>query len=111
MSMCIFTFIMFLCALRVNVALATILLFLFIAYGVLCGAFFANASGHAAYAATLQLTGGSCLFVTAMAAWWLFFSLMMEAIDFPIQIPTFDLSTVIKGHSELKMAKGGNSEA
>lgn len=102
---------MFVCALRVNVALATILLFLVCAYGVLTGAFFAASMAKESAAATLQLTGGALLFIASMVAWWLFASLMMEAIDFPVQIPVFDLSHVIKGRSQMMKAKSSSTSA
>lgn len=40
-----------------------------------------------------------------MAGWWLFAAIMLAALDFPLQIPVGDLSTMIKGASDRKMKK------
>lgn len=37
-----------------------------------------------------------------MIGWYVFVSVMLVSIDFPIQIPIGDLHNVIKGHSETK---------
>jgi uncharacterized protein len=34
-----------------------------------------------------------------MAGWYVFFAIMLAAIDFPFGLPVGDLSTVIKGAS------------
>jgi hypothetical protein len=34
-----------------------------------------------------------------MAGWWIFFAIMLAALDFPFSIPVGDLSTLIKGAS------------
>jgi hypothetical protein len=39
-----------------------------------------------------------------MAGWYLLTAIMLAIVDYPIQIPVGDLSTVIKGRS-VRMAK------
>lgn len=35
-----------------------------------------------------------------MAGWYIFLALLLASVDFPIQIPVGDLSTIIKGKSD-----------
>jgi hypothetical protein len=37
-----------------------------------------------------------------MSGWYILVAVLFAIVDFPIQIPVGDLSTVIKGHSERK---------
>lgn len=95
------------CALRTNVVFVVIFLTLVLAFGLLAGAYWHNAiaigtgdASSAALAGRLQIAAGACTFVTCMAGWWIFFAIMLAALDFPFQIPVGDLSTMIKGASE-----------
>lgn len=49
---------------------------------------------------TLSQAGGAFGFVTCMSGWYILIAVLFAIVDFPIQIPVGDLSTVIKGHSE-----------
>ena len=106
------------CSLRTNVVFVVIFFTLVIAFSLLAGSYWQSANaladlgaGGAPNAAKLalghrlQVAGGACLFVTAMAGWWIFFAIMLAALDFPFQIPVGDLSTLIKGASERAKAK------
>jgi len=107
------------CALRTNVVFVVIFLTLVPAFGLLAGAFWQlgnsyaatekgnmiEAAKHASTASRLQIAGGACTFVTSMAGWYIFFAIMLAALDFPFQIPVGDLSTLIKGASERAKAK------
>jgi len=109
----------FICSLRTNVVFMVIFLTLICAFGCLAGAFFqlANAyaaaavndaamsASHAATAGRCVVAGGAFTFVTSMAGWWIFFAIMLAALDFPFQIPVGDLSTMIKGASERKQER------
>ncbi|KAF7914628.1 uncharacterized protein EAF01_001034 [Botrytis porri] len=53
----------------------------------------------------LQVAAGATLFVTSLAGWWIFFAIMLAALDFPFQIPVGDLSTLIRGASEREKSK------
>ena len=55
-----------------------------------------------AQAATLQTAGGSFAFITTACGWYLFLVQMLASVDFPINLPVFDMSTVIKGASDRK---------
>jgi succinate-acetate transporter protein len=107
------------CSLRTNVVFVIIFLTLVPAFGCLAGAYWqlgnsfaaaaredmATAASAASLAGRLQIAGGACAFVTSMAGWWIFFAIMLAALDFPFQIPVGDLSTMIKGASERAKAK------
>ncbi|KAE8442520.1 hypothetical protein EG329_003301 [Mollisiaceae sp. DMI_Dod_QoI] len=105
-------FIYLICSLRTNVAFVIIFFTLVCAFGLLAGAYWqnANAIGNgdasaARLAGRLQIAAGAFAFVTCMAGWWIFFAIMLAALDFPFQIPVGDLSTLIKGASERQKAK------
>ena len=102
--------------------LVGILLPLPFAFSFLTAAFWYNAEGKAALAGRMQLAGASFIFVTDVLGWYLFFALMLAAIDFPIQLPgelayyncsyhlltsflVGDLSRRVKGASEHSKAK------
>jgi uncharacterized protein len=44
-------------------------------------------------------SAGVVMLVSTMAIWWIFFATMLEALDFPFQIPVGDISWMIKGAS------------
>lgn len=105
-------FIYLICSLRTNVVFVVIFFTLVCAFGLLAGAYWqnANAIGNADPAAArlagrLQKAAGAFTFVTSMAGWWIFAAIMLAALDFPIQIPVGDLSTLIKGASEKQKIK------
>ena len=111
-------FIYLICSLRTNIAFVIIFLTLVLAFGLLAGVYWETAKALAevsaagapnaakvALAGRLQKAAGGCLFVTCMAGWWIFFAIMLAALDFPFQIPVGDLSTMIKGASERAKAK------
>jgi uncharacterized protein len=67
------------------------------------------ATSIASKASKLQLAGGVFGFLTCMAGWYIFLVLMLASVDFPIQLPLGDLSTIIKGASEKVSAKNAGS--
>lgn len=74
-------------SLRTNVTFFVIFLSLVLAFGCLAGAYMQAANGNAAMAGKLQVAGGACAFVTIAAGWWIFFAIMLAALDFPFQLP------------------------
>ncbi|KAL7926431.1 GPR1/FUN34/yaaH family domain-containing protein [Trichoderma austrokoningii] len=90
------------CSLRTNVAFFVIFLSLAIAFGLLTGAFWAQAedwTGNAHYAHKLLVGAGASAFVTCLAGWYILLAISLAIVDFPIQIPVGDLSNVVKGRS------------
>ncbi|KAI4234316.1 MAG: hypothetical protein L6R40_006793 [Gallowayella cf. fulva] len=98
------------CSLRTNIAFFIIFLTLVCAFGCLAGAYFnlalvyANPTNLAAAtrASRCVVAAGAFTFVTSLAGWWIFLAIMLASLDFPIQIPVGDLSTMIKGASDKK---------
>ncbi|RAL61286.1 hypothetical protein DID88_010365 [Monilinia fructigena] len=100
------------CSLRTNIVFVVIFFTLFLAFSLLAAVYWHTANGigntnaaELALAGRLQIAAGACLFVTSMAGWWIFFAIMLAALDFPFQIPVGDLSTLIKGASERQKSK------
>ncbi|KAF4977554.1 hypothetical protein FZEAL_5925 [Fusarium zealandicum] len=99
----VLSFIFFVCSLRTNVVFAVIFFSLMFCFWCLAAAFWALAddfTGNAVKAQKLTTAGGAFGFVTCMAGWYIFIAVLFAIVDFPIQIPVGDLSSVIKGHSE-----------
>ncbi|KAK2024488.1 GPR1/FUN34/YaaH-class plasma membrane protein [Colletotrichum zoysiae] len=87
------------CSLRTNVVFFVIFLTLVVTFCLITAAYWLLAidyTGNAAYAAKLLKAAGGCAFATCMAGWWLIFAILMESLDFPLDIPVGDLSTVIR---------------
>lgn len=90
------------CSLRTNIAFVIIFLTLVIAFGLLVGTYFNLSLGKVDVASRCLVGAGATFFVTCCAGWWIFFAIMLAALDFPFQIPVGDLSTAIKGASARK---------
>ncbi|KAB8292522.1 hypothetical protein EYC80_008232 [Monilinia laxa] len=110
--MAVLCLIFFVCSLRTNGVFVVVFLTLFLGFSLLTASYWHKANGigntnaaELALADRLQIAAGACLFVTSIAGWWMFFSLMLTALDFPFQIPVCDLSTLIKGASERQKSK------
>ncbi|KAL8818162.1 MAG: hypothetical protein Q9223_003145 [Gallowayella weberi] len=103
-------FVFLICSLRTNIVFFVIFLTLVCAFGCLAGAYFnlalvyANPTNLAAAtrASRCVVAGGAFTFVTSLAGWWIFLAIMLASLDFPVQIPVGDLSTMIKGASDKK---------
>ncbi|KAL8809344.1 MAG: hypothetical protein Q9200_003496 [Gallowayella weberi] len=103
-------FVFLICSLRTNIVFFIIFLTLVCAFGCLAGAYFnlalvyANPTNLAAAtrASRCVVAGGAFTFVTSLAGWWIFLAIMLASLDFPVQIPVGDLSTMIKGASDKK---------
>jgi hypothetical protein len=81
-------------ALRTNAVFFGIFLTLVCAFGLLTGSYFQAAKGNASVAYNCQVAAGAFTFVTIVLGWYLFFVIMLAALDFPFQLPgelcTFD---------------------
>lgn len=122
--MAVLCFIYLICSLRTNIVFVVIFFTLVLTFGLLSGAYWQNAEGigmassdptgsaaKLALGGRLQIAGGACAFVTCMAGWYIFFAIMLAALDFPFQIPVGDLSTVIPGASQRMKAKDAEQMA
>lgn len=80
-------FIYLICSLRTNMVFVGILFPLPFAFGFLTAAYWYKAEGRLALASKMQTAGASFVFVTDMLGWYLFGSLLLAAVDFPLQLP------------------------
>ncbi|KAH7250612.1 hypothetical protein FSOLCH5_000217 [Fusarium solani] len=99
----VLTFVFLICSLRTNLVFVAIFFSLWFCFMLLTAAFWTLAqdfTGKAKLAQKLTIAGGACGFVTCMAGWYILIAVLLAIVDFPIQIPVGDLSTVIKGKSE-----------
>jgi hypothetical protein len=77
-------------ALRTNLVFFLIFLTLIPAFACLAGAFFHLAQdpvGNAVLGNRLIYASGACSFVTCLLGWYLFLSIMMASLDFPVGLP------------------------
>ena len=72
---------------------------------LLTGADWEMAQGHAAAGMNCQIAGGAFGFIACLCGWYLFFVQMLESVDFPLSLPVFNLSTMVKGASEKRKIK------
>ena len=95
-------------ALRTNAAFVMLFFCLVMTFAFLAGTFFQTYNGAAVLAGRLQIAGGAFAFVTCMVGWWILLSVLLAAVDFPIQIPLGDLTSIVPGyksrHTKASMA-------
>ncbi|GME38655.1 GPR1/FUN34/yaaH protein [Neofusicoccum parvum] len=107
LAMGLLCFIFLILALRTNVVFCLIFATLVVAFSCLAGGYWQMSNGNMKMSSDLIITGGAFTFVTCACGWWIFFAIMLAALDFPFQLPVGDLSTMIKGASE-KMRADNN---
>jgi len=93
-------FIYLIASLRTNIFFVTIFFTLVCAFGCLAGTYWHLAKGDASAASKLQTAGGAFTFVTCMSGWYLFFVQILASVDFPVNLPVGDLSSIIKGGAD-----------
>jgi len=94
------TFVFFICSLRTNVPFVLIFICVTFVFELLAAGYFHIGVGNFA-AATLELkAAGAFGFVVSLNAFWIFLHVMLAAVDFPYNVPLFDLSHLIKGKSQ-----------
>ncbi|KFY69777.1 hypothetical protein V499_09756 [Pseudogymnoascus sp. VKM F-103] len=104
--LCVFYFI---CSLRTNIVFATIFFFLVASLGLLTAGHWQIAQGNVDLAANINIAAGAIAFVSALGGWYLLLSQLLEALDFPIQLPVGDLSGFIQSRSQ-RVAKKDPSQ-
>lgn len=93
------------CSLRTNIVFVTIFLSVVIGFSLIAATYFNLSLGNASVANRCLVGAGAAFFVTSCAGWWIFFAIMLAALDFPFQIPVGDLSTTIKSGTERRKEK------
>ncbi|KAJ6264993.1 hypothetical protein Dda_1148 [Drechslerella dactyloides] len=105
------TFIYLICSLRTNVVYVILFATLDAVYGLLVGVYFAIADGEKDFAHTLLVTAGACGLVSALSGWYILFAQLLEALDFPLQLPVGDLSHIIVSASERRSRAAGKKNS
>ncbi|KAI9706949.1 MAG: hypothetical protein M1820_004535 [Bogoriella megaspora] len=99
-------FIYMILSLRTNIVFFIIFLTLIFAFCLLAGAYWQMSNNPTSTLPTkLIVAAGAFSFVTCVGGWWIFFAIMLAALDFPFQVPVGDLSHIIKGASDRAKAK------
>jgi uncharacterized protein len=86
-----------------------ILLLLVPAFLCLAGAYWYLAQGKLAIALRLQHAGGGVSFAITVIGWYIFFSVLLASVDFPLQLPLGNPSTVVPGAGNVNKAKKVNA--
>ncbi|KAF3915456.1 hypothetical protein ABW21_db0200686 [Orbilia brochopaga] len=94
------TFIYLVCSLRTNVVYVILFTTLDAVYALLVGFYFYTASGDNSHAHSLLVTAGACGLVSSLSGWYILFAQLLEALDFPLQLPVGDLSGFIMSATE-----------
>ncbi|KIW93768.1 uncharacterized protein Z519_05083 [Cladophialophora bantiana CBS 173.52] len=96
-------------SLRTNATFALVFFFIDLAFIMLMASYWTLAEGKTANYCWKMSKGkqaaGVFVFVFCVFGWYLFFTMILLAVDFPLNLPTGDLSTKIKGASEKKTSK------
>lgn len=79
-------------SLRTNVAFVLVFFPLTFAFGLIAAAHFHTGVGELTRAANEFKAAGGFAFVTGLAGFWIDISLILKAVDFPFEVPVFDLS-------------------
>lgn len=93
-------------ALRTNICLVLILFCFVITFPLLAASYFLAADGNLDTSKSCRIVGGGFAFAASLIAWYLWFSMILESVDFPLYLPVGDLSKYIKGASEKAKAAG-----
>ncbi|KAK3621072.1 hypothetical protein LTR56_022998 [Elasticomyces elasticus] len=99
----VLTFMYMVCAIRTNAVFFTIFVLLEIAFWLLTAGYWKAASGDAAAFATLAKATGACLFALDVLGFYLLFAQLLQAVDFPLDLPVGDLAHLVP--SKTKLAK------
>ncbi|KAK6375906.1 hypothetical protein LTS17_007728 [Exophiala oligosperma] len=102
MVMALVTFFFLIGSLRTNVVFVLVFIFIDLAFIMLMATYWSAAEGKTAISAKCQKAAGAFIFVFCVFGWYLFFTMILMAVDFPLRLPTGDLSTTFKGASERK---------
>jgi len=103
-------FVFLVASLRTNLVFFLIFLLLVPTFACLATAFWRFAEGNVPAGTNYKHAGGGMAFGVCLLGWYLFTIQILAAVDFPVNLPVVDLSTVIKGGSDRKRAKEAAKE-
>jgi len=111
MVMALVTFFFLIASLRTNIVFVLVFFFIDLAFIMLMATYWTLAEGKTAVAAKCQIAAGAFVFVFCIFGWYLFLTMILLAVDFPLGLPTGDLSTRLKGASEREKAVSQKQKA
>lgn len=88
----VLTFIYLICSLRTNLIFVLIFVTLDTGLWLLVGFYWRLAVGDVQMANKLQYAAGALTFTFCMLGWYLLLSIMLQTLEFPFNLPVFDLS-------------------
>jgi uncharacterized protein len=103
--MAVLCFLYAIAALRTNICLVAILLCFTVTFPCLAASYFDAARGEAGMSKELRIVGAAFAFAASLIAWYLWFSMILDSVDFPLVLPVGDLSTMIKGRAKKDVEK------
>ncbi|KAK5332313.1 hypothetical protein LTR98_011557, partial [Exophiala xenobiotica] len=105
MVMALVTFFFLVASVRTNIVFVLVFFFIDLAFIMLMATYWTLAEGKTAIAGKCQKAAGAFIFVFCVFGWYLFLPMILLAVDFPLRLPTGDLSVILKGASERKRAE------
>ncbi|OQV09581.1 hypothetical protein CLAIMM_13688 [Cladophialophora immunda] len=109
--MAVLVFIYLICSLRTNICFVLIFVALVPALCLMAASFWKLAEGNVKTAVTCQHAAAGLLFAVCLLGWYLLAAQMLASVDFPLNLPVGDLSSVIKGASTRAAARQQNAES
>ncbi|CAK4015529.1 related to GPR1 and Fun34p [Lecanosticta acicola] len=107
LMMAIFTFYCMICALRINLIFFLTFFFLMLTFIFVSAAqWVIFEPGMTAVGMKLLTAGGATGFVVLIFGWYLLLALMLTTVDFPFDLPVFDLSHIVPSGSDIRNKKG-----
>jgi len=101
----ILCFLYLIVSLRTNVPFVVIFLSLTVQFELLAAGYFHIGIGDTVRAAVEIKAAGACGFIVSLMGVWIDLHFMLEAVDFPFNVPLLDLSKVVKGRGDLRKPK------
>jgi uncharacterized protein len=98
--MAVLCFLYAIAALRTNICLVAILVCFTVTFPCLAASYFDAARGELGMSSQLRIIGAAFAFAASLIAWYLWFSMILDSVDFPLSLPVGDLSTLIKGRTK-----------
>jgi len=99
LAMGLLSFVYLILSLRTNIVYFMIFLTLLLTFCCLAGGDWQLANGNKDLAGGLQMAGGVFGLISCACGWWIFFAIMLEALDFPFKLPGKLSATMNSGHS------------
>ncbi|KAK4499808.1 hypothetical protein PRZ48_007994 [Zasmidium cellare] len=111
LMMAIFTLYCTICALRTNVMFCAAFFFLMITFILVASAeWVAIEPGMVETGKSLQKAGGATGFVVLVIGWYLELALMLTTVDFPFNLPVFDLSGIVPSGTDMRKRRKGKKD-